>query len=854
MTLYADGSVLEEYKENVVPRASGRSASKLSASMRLSQTQLKELRTTEREEFENKLADLEMEDDPLQIYVDYISWIHTRYPLGANSESGLLRLLEKCTSSFRDVNHYKNDPRYLKIWLEYVKFADSKRDIFVYLAKKEIGSQLALFYEEFARHLIEIDKWNDAQEILEMGMKAKALPFTRLSKSYLRFLSEAKEADLGNTSSSTYRQRQALVTVEETATISRGESTTGSRKRQKIEVFKDNHDQPISMGAQLQNNHQLRNQPELGSITMRRKENIVLAEKWSGQLLRQQSGHERPVSKFQVYQDAPENPISEVERTYETEKNGTTVTVVRQTGKTTERVCVNMQLLQREEEELCFEEVLAILMKDKFAKLNKQDQGALHETLVMPEISPTSTVYSKIPKSPTMTMYSKLATHEIINMFNDAAQVLNSDDEASIRRDDTTTNFDGFVTETMNIIPNSLQPEPTPPTDKEDEHNIGLAPSSPFLEMPSINYIDFPVRTVDPLDLSLRSQLLSQLRIPLSIYTTYHKSNRASRKIFGLQEAISTNKPVILDFFADVGLISIKNVLGKGGFGVVYLGETESGQSIAIKMESPASSWEYYILSQVHKRCHTNLVVKPRALYEFEDESFLLMDYFPQGTILDIVNVFRQNTNDQLGEEFALFVASNLLKTVEKLHNAGIIHGDLKADNCVVNIDKKMISNIVNGDNSDNGDGSIVLIDFGRSIDLSILPESVQCVSHWKTDNQDCMAMRNNKPWKYEADYYGIACIIHTVLFGEYMRTISLSSDILRLVTPWKRYWAVEIWEALFTFLLNPYSSSEMEQQKKMLSHELRHHYTKIDEYLLQHTRADKLRGALEAISAAISV
>ncbi|KAG7193148.1 uncharacterized protein KQ657_000902 [Scheffersomyces spartinae] len=812
----------------------------------LTQSQLKELRITEREEFERKLEDLEMEDDPLQIYVDYISWIHTRYPLGANTESGLLRLLEKCTSSFRDVGHYKNDPRYLKIWLEYVRFAESKRDIFIYLAKKEIGSQLALYYEEFARHLIEIDKWNDAQEILEMGLKVKALPFARLSQSYQRFLTEAKDS---RSSSSSGHSRHALVTVEESATLSRSEEAVpGNRKRQKIEVFRDNTDQQNSISSQLQPG----NQSELGSFSVRRKENYVVPEKWSGQLLRQQSGHERPISssKFQVYNDDDNenvNSVPEVERTYVTTNTGETVTVVKQTGKTTERVWVNMQLLKTETgEELCFEEVLGRLMQEKFKKLNKEMDAEIPNNNML-KVSKNKlsakTVHPSTPSSPTMTMYSKMANHEVINMFNDAAQDLNSEDEVSLRRDDTTTNFDGFVTETVNFHPTkeALEPEPTPPTDREEETNLGLAPSSPFLEMPSMSYIDYPIKTIDPLDLALRQQLLLQLSIPLSIYTTYHKSSSVSNIISELQDSRRSNKPVILNSFTNEGLISIKSFLGKGGYGLVYLGETESARPIAIKMESPASNWEYYILSQVHKRCRTALVVRPQAIYEFENESFMLMDYFPQGTVLDVVNVFKQNDiSTQLGEEFALFVASQLLKTVEKLHNVGIIHGDLKADNCLVNIDEELVA-------GGREDGSIVLIDFGRSVDLSLLPDTVQCVSHWKSDTQDCTAMRNGKPWKYDADYYGIACILHTILFGEYIRTINLSSGTIRLSNQWRPYWSSEVWEPLFDFLLNPYVSLDV-QQKPLLSHELKLHYSHIDKHLRHQTRALKLRESLIAI------
>ena len=135
----ANIQLLEQQKENIQPLSGGRSATKLTKALSsrpnsATSINYQEHRTKlerEREELEQKLLDSDELDDPLQVYIEYINWVHYNFPQGANADSGLVILLEKCTSKFRDVLHYKNDPRYLKIWLEYTNYSDSPR-IFMY--------------------------------------------------------------------------------------------------------------------------------------------------------------------------------------------------------------------------------------------------------------------------------------------------------------------------------------------------------------------------------------------------------------------------------------------------------------------------------------------------------------------------------------------------------------------------------------------------------------------------------------------------------------------------------------------------------------------------------------------------
>ena len=49
----------------------------------------------------------------------YIQWTEQNFPKGGK-ESNLSQLLQQCVSKFKDEESYKNDERYLKLWLKFV--------------------------------------------------------------------------------------------------------------------------------------------------------------------------------------------------------------------------------------------------------------------------------------------------------------------------------------------------------------------------------------------------------------------------------------------------------------------------------------------------------------------------------------------------------------------------------------------------------------------------------------------------------------------------------------------------------------------------------------------------------------
>ncbi|EMG48247.1 BUB1 Checkpoint serine/threonine-protein kinase BUB1 [Candida maltosa Xu316] len=835
---------LESQKENIQPLSGGRSVSKLLETFpshsKVNFQQHKHRLSKEREQFEQKLLDCDELDDPLQVYIDYIDWTHYNYPQGANTDSGLLILLEKCTSNFRDIQLYKNDPRYLKVWLEYTNYSDSPRDIYVYLAKKEIGNQLALYYEEFASFLELQGKLVDANQIYELGIQSDAFPLKRLQRSYENF-KQRRNLESNSISSSSDIVREVLALKRGSAVESFTESNSRPSKKLKLDVFKDDEQQDQSVLHSIFDGGFVE-EVKLNPTKQRIKENSIAATTWKGQILKQKiaaPSNGSGIGKIPVFRDVP--IVSETKSSVHIDDQNNAYTLIETVGKKTEKVPINMDLLYPDSTtEYSLMELLAIYRSIQRAKrfaptqvirdIYEKDETTKTITLGMND---TTTERTKYGKDPTITMNGNLANNELQNIYNDAAYEYNTDDEEEDKLNEpTVTNYDGYVTETLqtpDIIPTQDDHAPTqldaittPPTDKEDNSVM----SSPFVSQP------VQATIIDPFNVHLQNDFLNNLAIPMSTYSGYHDNSslkvdriRKFRDITNKNQSINKGSQSAIIDCCGQKLYCLLHELGRGGYGYVYLIEDGSNGNLkALKIESPASKWEFYILHQIHRRLvgeplyKQHYFIRADSLYYFRDESFLILDYCSQSTLLDVVNNFK-NQGAAIDECLVVFFTIELLKIVETLHSVGILHGDLKADNCMVRFES-VKDGLWSEKYDRKGDfgwssKSVTLIDFGRAVDLKLFPKNTRFTSYFKTDVQDCPQMNEGQPWTYEADYYGVAGIIHTILFGNYIK-IKKEDGKIKLVNSFKRYWQSELWNELFDVLLNPYYEDEVEFAPKI--------------------------------------
>ncbi|KAI0113979.1 Mad3/BUB1 homology region 1-domain-containing protein [Nemania sp. FL0031] len=328
--------------------------------------------------------------------------------------------------------------------------------------------------------------------------------------------------------------------------------------------------------------------------------------------------------------------------------------------------------------------------------------------------------------------------------------------------------------------------------------------------------------------------------------------------------------PVVLEFPELLCEYTLKRELGSGAFAPVYLVENSSpengggegegegeedenrvvemGKGVfatrqraaleALKMEQPPTAWEFVMMRLAADRLGpqhraTTSISAAHELHLYQDEGFLLLPFHPYPTLLSVVNFFREQPSGVMDEPLAMFFTVELLRTVEALHSKQILHGDLKVDNCLLRLDNSSSNSdtdpALSSQWSADGNGGwgargVVLIDFGRGIDMRAFTKDVQFVADWRTTKEDCAEVREGRPWTWQIDYHGLAGIVHCLLFGKYIDTVRADQGGLgtsagrryKIRESLKRYWQTEIWGDCFDVLLNPGSHVEGEADRSL--------------------------------------
>ncbi|KAI6011772.1 Mad3/BUB1 homology region 1-domain-containing protein [Pisolithus marmoratus] len=361
-----------------------------------------------------------------------------------------------------------------------------------------------------------------------------------------------------------------------------------------------------------------------------------------------------------------------------------------------------------------------------------------------------------------------------------------------------------------------------------------------------------PPNPCNPFDPAIISTLLSLLPADGDFYDLRTKDGgmldglqRFAAKQARGSKGASTEDGVVVTL--EGRKLRVTEKLGEGGFGAVFsardisrsmaeddesdldldVDEEDEAAMLALKVVKPRNLWEFHVLRRVHRTLPQQLtrsIISPLALYAFRDESHLLLELCQHGTLLDIVNRAGAAGVSQQGacldELLVFFYMIELLHFVEGMHGAGFIHGDLKIDNCLLRIEEppggaSSLSSMY----QPSGEGGwkyrgIKVIDFGRAIDTSLFPagHNQLFIADWPTDERDCFEIRQNQPWTYQTDYFGLAGILYCMLFGKYIEASSVTlvpgstkaDPVYKIATPFKRYWQTDILLRLFDLLLNP--------------------------------------------------
>ncbi|XP_058110358.1 uncharacterized protein LOC131253405 [Magnolia sinica] len=100
----------------------------------------------------------------------------------------LPRFLQRCAHTFESDRRYRNDLRYLRVWIQLMDFVDDPKVLLRRMEENQIGPKRAIFYQAYALYYEKLKKFEEAEKMYHSGVQNLAEPVGELQKSYEKFL------------------------------------------------------------------------------------------------------------------------------------------------------------------------------------------------------------------------------------------------------------------------------------------------------------------------------------------------------------------------------------------------------------------------------------------------------------------------------------------------------------------------------------------------------------------------------------------------------------------------------------------------------------------------------------------
>ena len=203
--------------------------------------------------------------------------------------------------------------------------------------------------------------------------------------------------------------------------------------------------------------------------------------------------------------------------------------------------------------------------------------------------------------------------------------------------------------------------------------------------------------------------------------------------------------------FSDI--YTMKEVIGKGKFGVVNLGiHKKTGQQVAIKIlnKDNIKTLEDKELVRIEigilKLCHHPNIVRLLDHLENNDYIYIVTEYIEGGTLNDYFKKKKFN----FSERQATNIMSQIASGVKYLQSYGIVHRDLKPANIMIT--------------QQNDFGVIKIMDFGLS---KILSSNESMVDGYGTLSYVAPEVLLRTPYNKEVDIWSMGIILYYMLCGK---------------------------------------------------------------------------------------
>ena len=225
-----------------------------------------------------------------------------------------------------------------------------------------------------------------------------------------------------------------------------------------------------------------------------------------------------------------------------------------------------------------------------------------------------------------------------------------------------------------------------------------------------------------------------------------------------------------------IGDYTLIKVLGKGGFGEVYLSQRKDRKELfAIKKidrsfaDDPKHKKyfesELYLLKTLN---HPN-IVKFVDKQTTENHYYIIMEYINGGGLSNCLKKYIEKYKMAFPEEIVQYLMRQIINTLHYIHKQKIIHRDLKLDNIMVSFD-----NNSDKENLDMMKAKIKIIDLGTATQLTADKNYMTNTAIGTLNNMAPTIIKNynsnddiDKGYDEKCDIWSIGTVCYELLFGK---------------------------------------------------------------------------------------
>ncbi|CAN8076816.1 unnamed protein product [Agarophyton chilense] len=785
----------ETHKENIQPRPRGRRAKLLEKALVGSKEDIEAERIRRENAVKDAVARNEPAKDLLDVYLDHALFIVDHYPAGSKH---LVRAVEDpCRKHAKD-EFFRDDIRFLRLWILYIEMRRDKLEVFRYMSRKRIGCSWTLFYEAWAATLEAARQYDEVDKVFKRAREVNSQPHDRIlqresefqCRMAARMKRDQKKKIDAEASKLDHAQREAARKERNTA---RAEPSLATAILAAPTASENVEDKP----------HRVR--PALGEISQRQavtgirpftSSSATIAQHQSSHV--QGQGLPNKENKFEVFidgtdphsqheskstheQDIPFEVVATIDDVDKEDRgrlpsqwagetlpqNETAVEKLKQRSISSRQMS-SFEIYQDEKYQRGAMSPLGRVMEQPSSPVaNDENVPVLSPEASRRDPSPEfSRKGDKYNRPPSPTINTKIAMREIDDMFNsslpleqhlDAEFSLPPGPLSSLENDDkprTSAPFQILQDDDLAEHPKYNENAVLSPV-----YDVGQEPMQfdefdlhRYLKIWAVDQPSFQFIGEADVDIEPDSVVELPWRVPVTLCvqeSQYSGFNNRSRVFF---------------------VEDIENEFGGAEVQASSAGDEEDVPLFVLKQSDASNIWEFYIYQTIQQRFQKKLMQTdsiPMAVgfSHGTESSFLVLDIKGVACLTRIMQIMPKNV---LPESLAMFLTVDLLKTLCTLHAIDIIHADVTLDNVLFrrNTAVELTGDVycAGGKNGWSSCG-VLLVDYNNSIDVlhkrvggTSIDDIVRFTSTCCTSVFDPeYRSSSSRPWAFNVDCHGAA-------------------------------------------------------------------------------------------------